>query len=716
MKNCNHLPFHAVAVTILLMQCVAAPMTAMAGNAGPDSGMALVKRAWATADAQLTSGHLSDAERTLRTVAAESITIEQKSVTALRLGIVLTSMGRVDEARSELELATQSDAVSRQRLLSANGVLLARSGDFDGAERLFTQAAEAANSPLDQATEELNAIRARLDRHELSDLEQRLQALYQLVWSLPPSERTAQLLLGVGDLHRRAVTEFQFSAELRAPAHEAFLRAREFAQTAATRGYATGLLGALYLDEGRSAEALRLTSEAIFIAQSAALSDQLYRWEWQAERAQRNLGNSAAAESSLDRAVGELDPIRNDVLRSSRQAFRTLIEPLYLDSADIKLQRAGRMVAGSDQQRLLGEVRDRLESLKQAEVQDYFERACLTAKSVADTASLPRDAAIIYPIILPDRLEVLIEAGGSLQRFVSPIGRGEITTAVRRARLSFERPKSGLEYLEPAQQLYRWILQQPEPWLQAQGIHTLVFVPSGPLRTIPLGALHDGKQFVIEQYSVATTPAVSLLVGAGAPPIKRVLVGGLAKSVQGFPELPRVTDEINSVVANYPGQPPLQDESFQRAAIRTGLSSPHFTAVHLATHGEVTANHRESYLVTFDARLTLDNLQEDLAKRGDSPLALLVLSACRTAASDDRAALGLAGVAVQSGARSALASLWYISDDASAALMANFYRGLKEGHQSKAEILRQAQRALLHDPRYQHPGFWAPYLLIGNWT
>jgi CHAT domain-containing protein len=186
--------------------------------------------------------------------------------------------------------------------------------------------------------------------------------------------------------------------------------------------------------------------------------------------------------------------------------------------------------------------------------------------------------------------------------------------------------------------------------------------------------------------------------------------------VQGFPELPRVADEINSVVAEYPGQPPLRDESFRIEAIRAGLSAPEFSAVHLATHGEFSADHRQSYVLTYDNRLTLDHLQDALGRRGDSPLDLLVLSACRTAAGDDRAALGLAGVAVQSGARTALASLWYVSDEASAALMAGFYKRLKDGHEGKAESLREAQRALLRDPRYRHPGFWASYLLIGNWT
>jgi CHAT domain-containing protein len=91
------------------------------------------------------------------------------------------------------------------------------------------------------------------------------------------------------------------------------------------------------------------------------------------------------------------------------------------------------------------------------------------------------------------------------------------------------------------------------------------------------------------------------------------------------------------------------------------------------------------------------------------------LSACATAAGDERAALGLAGVAVKAGARSALASLWFVNDQASADLVGLFYEQLERGDLSKAQALRRAQLALLDDPRYRFPVYWAPFLLIGNW-
>jgi CHAT domain-containing protein len=476
-----------------------------------------------------------------------------------------------------------------------------------------------------------------------------------------------------------------------------------------------GLLGGLYKDEGRNAEALRLTYRAISLAQSINAQDQLYRWDWQAGTIEESLGQTALAAQSFDRALFTLSTIRSDVLQSSRQAFSQRVEPVYLDYADVHLREAAALADGSaEQQRILREVRDQLETLKQAEVQDYFNNSCAVSNAVASNrgTNIP-GAAIVYPILLTDRTEVLIETGGQLRRFSAPVSRGELTATVRKLRIGIERPNAGDQYRTPAQALYRWLIADAEPWLASEKVNTLVFVPSGPLRTVPLAVLLDGNQFLIERYAIATTPAITLIPTLGVPTTNRVLIAGLTKSVQGFAALPSVNTEIRDIGAIFPGQS-LEDETFRLTSISTDLSDPHFSVAHLATHGEFSADHRQSFILTYDSRLTMDGLQTALGKRADA-LDLLVLSACSTAAGDDRAALGLAGVAVQSGAKSALASLWSISDEATASLMVSFYKSRKAGGETKAQSLQQAQLALLRSPTYGHPSYWAPYLMIGNW-
>ena len=99
------------------------------------------------------------------------------------------------------------------------------------------------------------------------------------------------------------------------------------------------------------------------------------------------------------------------------------------------------------------------------------------------------------------------------------------------------------------------------------------------------------------------------------------------------------------------------------------------------------------------------------------PIELLVMSACQTATGDKRAALGIAGVAVRSGARSTLATLWSVKDDSTVVLMDEFYKQLAQPDSSitKSEALRQAQISLIHSTDFEHPFYWAPFILVGNW-
>jgi CHAT domain-containing protein len=112
---------------------------------------------------------------------------------------------------------------------------------------------------------------------------------------------------------------------------------------------------------------------------------------------------------------------------------------------------------------------------------------------------------------------------------------------------------------------------------------------------------------------------------------------------------------------------------------------------------------------------TLSQLITDREQRDGIPLELLVLSACQTAYGDKRAALGLAGLAVRSGARSTVATLWSVNDRSTAELMTQFYQNLTQTNSQRAESLRQAQLSLLAQKQYEHPYYWAPFILVGNW-
>jgi CHAT domain-containing protein len=180
--------------------------------------------------------------------------------------------------------------------------------------------------------------------------------------------------------------------------------------------------------------------------------------------------------------------------------------------------------------------------------------------------------------------------------------------------------------------------------------------------------------------------------------------------------LPNVEREV-AAVHDIEGGQELLDDSFSRARFGAELKRVPYNIVHIASHGQFGSDPSQTFVLAFDGQLTMDDLEADIkfGERRDNALELLILSACETASGDDRAALGLAGVALKSGARSALATLWYISDQASGDLVVTFHRGLQSGKLSKAHALQEAQRALAADPRYAHPAYWAPFLLIGNW-
>jgi CHAT domain-containing protein len=178
-----------------------------------------------------------------------------------------------------------------------------------------------------------------------------------------------------------------------------------------------------------------------------------------------------------------------------------------------------------------------------------------------------------------------------------------------------------------------------------------------------------------------------------------------------------VTAELGMVQSLFEG-PTLMDREFVLPTLKKDFVQAQYQVVHFATHGQIDRDASQSYLLTYDGKLSLDQLEALLRPRQfhGAPVELLTLSACRTAAGDDRAALGLAGVAVKAGARSALATLWSVQDESTSLLMGEFYSQLKhDPATTKARALQLAQLKVFRDPRFDHPGYWAPYLIIGNW-
>ena len=488
-----------------------------------------------------------------------------------------------------------------------------------------------------------------------------------------------------------------------------------------TVSYAYGYIGKLYEDDRQFEQALELTRRAIFAAQQKNVTEALYRWHWQGGRILSSLGKIDEAIVSYRHAIHDLQVIREELsscYANPESSYQKTAGAVCFELVKLLLNRASTLQAGEAVDPYLIEARDTLEVLKVFELREYFKDDCIDAASFVEKKLdvVSAKAVVLYPILLGDRVELLVSFSGRLKRFTLPVGVDALTKETREFRRKLEK-RTTWEFLPHAQKLYDWIIRPLENDLEAVKLDTLVFVPDGPLRTIPMAALHDGKQFLINRFPIAITPSLNLV---DPRPLKRenakVLALGLTEPVQGFPGLPYVSSELKAIQELYGGQFLLNGE-FRVSNVEKALKKEAFSIVHIASHGHFGGNVSETFLLAFDERFTMDRFGEyvGLFRFRDEPLDLLTLSACETAAGNDKAALGLAGVAVRAGARSALATLWHVNDPASYELIVEFYKQLQNPSFSRAAALQAAQLKMLNDLRYDHPGYWAPFLLINNW-
>jgi CHAT domain-containing protein/predicted Zn-dependent protease len=485
---------------------------------------------------------------------------------------------------------------------------------------------------------------------------------------------------------------------------------------------ALGYLGAIAQQRGDLTSAEQLTKQALQPISAYNFPDITYRWQWQLGRLYQSQGRTQEAIAVYGLAYQTLQSLRQDLVTTNpdiQYTFRDSVEPVYREFVGLLLQKE------NPNQENLKKARDVVESLQLAELNNFFREACLET-TPQQVEQIDAQAAVIYGIVLGDRLAVILslpnqplEYYATAKASNSELG-GEIMIeqTVDNLFATLSPYIASSDSLQPNRTLYDWLIRPAESKLTKNGIKTLVFVLDGALRGIPVAALHDGQQYLIEKYNVALTPGLQLFnANSMASANLNVLIGGLTEARQGFAALPGVKKEIEKV-GNFASTKVLLDGNFTRDRLENQVQTQNFPIVHLATHGQFSSRIEDTFLITWDKKINVKNLDQLLKERGQisrNPIELLILSACQTAVGDKRAALGLAGVAVRSGAKSTLATLWSIQDQSTADFMSEFYQAINQPNISKAQALRQAQLSLLHSPQYQHPYYWAPFVLVGNW-
>ncbi len=335
---------------------------------------------------------------------------------------------------------------------------------------------------------------------------------------------------------------------------------------------------------------------------------------------------------------------------------------------------------------------------------------------------------------------VLVTAQGkAIRKPVEGATRQQVLKIAQDFRSGVTNIRNSRGYLRSAQQLYKWLVAPLEVDLQTQKINNLVFLMDTGLRTIPVAALHDGKGFLVERYSVALMPSLNL-TDTRYRDIKNAEV--LAMGAETFPDqkpLPAVPVELSTIAGQLWKGKSFLNDAFTLENLKVQRQRSPFGIVHLATHAEFLPGTPEnSYIQLSNGKLRLNQLPQ--LGWNNPPVDLLVLSACRTAVGDEQIELGFAGLAVQAGVKSAVASLWSVSDEATLGLMTQFYEQLKIAP-TKAEALRRAQLAMLKgqvrlesgklrsdlgdmplpsalaelpDKQLTHPYYWAAFTMVGN--
>lgn len=793
-------------------------------------------------------GYLINAERGYFAAGNAARNLSQQVAAAGELGALYMQMRRYPEARRYLGFAhDKASGEAKLRFAVDLGNLEFANPEQRNAEQAeaFYREARTSQNPATRATAGINLARVAPQAERIARLEQALAD----VAAVNDEAARARLQLGVASL---ASKQAEKGLEMAYFYTRRALLSGEALKDRRIQLIAYDLLSRLYENQNSDRDSMLLTMRGLQIGDATSDQDILLQLQWRRGRLLAKRGELAQAIGAYQDAVNYIQEIRLDIpidYEDGRSSFRETLGPIYIGLADLLLKSLDQNPDASPEliKKTLYRARDLAELMKQSELQDYLGDRCTveTAQASVQGTDLRVDqgTAIYYPIVFPDRLELLVETADGIRRSKSLVDEPTLRRNVFAFANALRNGETGVRAVATA--LYGFLMQPVVSLLEQQRVDRLVVVPDGVLRLVPFSALYDGKQYVVERFSVATASGLSLTQAAANSGKKEtsVLIAGLSDpgqvvqklydaSINGIFSATRAnTDKSNeatqepptaetaaqksrglaaqvktrdisrcfetasqaaalkegvegqanfaSVVSRGLNQQTAQldiapqsstsptktqapsaaaDESdaskaraIRVAALREELKLPgvdievnairkvtsgkvllnnaftlknfsrevesgDYNIVHIASHGLFGGTADNSFLLADDELITMNDLQR-LLKSGAlerKPIDLLTLSACETAEGDDRAPLGISGAALKARARSAIGTLWPVSDDAAKAIMTDFYGNVFRGD-AKDASLREAQLKLVHDPKMNNPFFWAPFIIVGNW-
>ncbi|MFK8183079.1 MAG: CHAT domain-containing protein [Phormidesmis sp.] len=663
-----------------------------------------------------------------------------KAVILRRLGEALRLSGQRLQAEQTLTQGLHTaQEINAPTEISASLLSLGHTArgqaDIEAASHYYRQALEAiADNPSDQLTIPIQLAQLALaidgsDWQTAAELSPRIQATfsrlplnrtniyYQINWASSLLKRLQTPTADTDQPSNQPSVE-NIAQQLQ----QVIAQAQQLEDTRA-EAYGVGILGQVYQQTEQWQEAEQLTQRALALSELSQAPDIMYRWQWQLGKLLSHPNNPARSKNealaSYTEAIETLSQLRGDLAAADAQfSFRDNVEPVYREMVSLLLDTDKQ---ATDYIPNLKRAQNVIESLRVAELDNYFHEACADVQPIDKTEIAP-NTALIHTIVLSDRLSLILNLPHQPPQHIEiAVSEADITQIMHQLRQALV-IRSRRDYFTVAKQAYDALIAPIRPALDASEVKTIVFVPDGPLQTVPLAALYDGDRFLIEDYAIGLTPSLQLIQPKPwltEKPVQnqRTLIGGLTEGRAGFSPLPYVENEINSITQTIHRNSILLNQNFTKEALAERLKDNAYPIVHIATHGQFGSTPEETYLLTWNGRINVQEVNEMLQTNlgGRESIELLMLSACETATSDPNAGLGLAGVAVKAGAKSTLGTLWAINDESTAHFVDIFYQQLTQPNVTRAEALRQTQITLLKDPQYQHPIYWSAYILLGSW-
>jgi CHAT domain-containing protein len=471
--------------------------------------------------------------------------------------------------------------------------------------------------------------------------------------------------------------------------------------------FAYGTAGDLKVQQANSLIAAESEyTQALSLAQSVQAFDIAYEWAYKLAQLSESVGRDLEATRFYDSAIEALTQIREDLIAVNSELrfnFSDKVEPVYRDYLKF-------LVTGADAD--FSRAIKVHESLQLAQLENF-----LRCGRLISSDSSNQSEATIHIFNLDETVEVIVSRGVEVYGYSTPAA--DVLQAAENLKLNLQSPAfvevPEDDFLPYANVLYDRLIK---PAIEAEYISSaepLSFVLDSPFQTIPMGILHDGQQYLAETHLLSN---LILLQQPSSPATSsRALFAGLSElapsfnkplAPSGISPLPETDFEAASLT-RYLRSKLLLNQEFTVAQLEQEMAAQDYRIVHISTHGQFSSVPEQTFLAAWDDLMDIRKMTQIF--RGAKSIDLLVLSACQTAAGDDRAALGLAGLAVQSGAKSAIASLWLVDSTGSSVLMDRFYEGLKQGL-NQAEALQQAQVTLLQSSAFSHPFYWAPFILV----